>query len=356
MVLFKVPENRIFDTLTDLKEYLEINYSYKTFDGDAINYETGMAEKTELPKYLFRGESALYDNSLNSMQRMKTDEALTPTDRMILENISIYVDEQIRNSLNLSPDSSAAYLQHYGLYSEFTDFTSDIMTGCRFATGRQSLGKPGRICVMDVQKAMDYTMIFDLKEHPYASRAKHQSAYGIFNTYHKDMKGTSCIDDLGLTWYEFRNNNMADMLNEIDIYKTDEDFFAGYIVLIIDDCIKKHGKVTDAVAKILSDRIDRLPFFVATKDRDKIDMQKLNTPGSTAKEIGFDKCVFYPVSINDLGVCVDVEFQKNLSYKKWSTNEDSPCIKYDFETVDETIEILNYKMLNIFLIPPSKLD
>lgn len=283
------------------------------------------------------------------MERIKYDFNLTPSDKTILEAISIYTDQRVQEELKVNEKYSAAYVQHYGLYSQLLDFTSDLDICSRFASSTCSSDKPGRICVLDVKKANKNSITLDLGIHPFAARARRQRAYGVYNHKYNDFKNTTCIKEMGLTWYEFKRNNAPDKIATLDIYNTNDDKFAGHISLIIDDCINENGKITSRAAEVLSKRVDRVPLFAVTSDLHKINFKKLEQ-NLTAQESGLSECEFYLASASELNCKVDIEQQKHNSYRKWSIENQEPIvdIEYQINAPVFAIVIKNFRMLKMF--------
>ena len=341
-----------YNTLKELLDHLKNKYEDRLVKGDVTDIKSGEKIEEDIPAFLFRGEPGIYPNSLTSMQRMKSDPSLTQQDKTILEAVSIYVDERVQQEfkLNLFYDS-AAYVQHYGLYSELLDVTSNIDICSNFATSANSLGKPGRICVVDVQQAQKNGAIADLRMHPFASRAKRQRAFSLHSNKYFDFKNIDCIKDMGLTWYEFKKNDASEEILNFDLYDISNDKFAGYISLFIDDCIDKNGKIPQSTAEILSDRIDRFPLFAVTNDLDKINFEKLKIKGLSAQELGLSECTFFLASANELNCEVDLEKEKVNSLRKWSLENSEPIeeIEYLPKMPVFALRILNFRMLKGFI-------
>ncbi len=341
-----IPEHRRFENLSSLISHLKDNYPDKKVSIEAKDINSSNTRKLNVPKYLFRGEPGLYDSSLTSMQRMKTESDLDEIDKTILEAISIYVDEKIQKKLNVSGMDSAAYVQHYGLYSELLDFTVDLDICAWFATELDSNDNSGRICVLDVETAKDNSILIDLSLHPFASRARLQKAYGVYSKVGSNFKSDLIINDLGLVWYEFQRNDLSRQIQEKDYYKTSNDKFSGFIALAIDDCIYENGQITDSSAKLLSNRITRTPIFSVTNDIEKIDFDKLNA-GFSAEEIGLSNCEWEIKAAEELRCEIDLDFERNYSYSKWSQLIPHKLDLIDYE-IDESmfaIRILTTKTM-----------
>lgn len=340
-------ENR-YTTLTELGAYLQKNFAGKIIHSAVMDIEGGKGRTQDIPAFLFRGESALFARSLTSMQRMKADESLTANDITVLEAISIYVDGEIQSQLGVTGWYSAGYVQHYGLYSELVDFTSDVDICMRFATEPDSANKPGRIAVLDVKIAIQNGIILDLAAHPFARRPRRQKAYGVYSKTNSDIKDSKCIAEMGLTWFEFERNDASHSIRGLDIYNVADDAFAGVLSLIIDDCIQKNGRIPPSTAEILAGRIDRVPLFGVTDEVDKIKKEKLGIKGATAAESGLSDCSWHLAALGELGCVMDAKLEKENSIRKWSIANNKPLADIDYKISQQVfaLRILNLSMLN----------
>jgi hypothetical protein len=311
-------ENR-YNTLTELVACLKDKFEEKFIYSSTKDIEGREGTVKSIPAFLFRGESALYDRSLTSMQRMKMDPRLTMYDKDILEHISVYTCSEIIRQLGIVELYSSAYVQHYGLYSELVDFTEDIDTCMRFATNPDCPAGPGRIAVLDVKKAIQNAIIVDLAYHPFASRARRQKAYGIWNRTYADIKDENCIAEMGLVWYEFERNDAPPLINAMDVYNVTDDVFAGVISLIIDAYIRKHGRIRAETAEILAQRINRVPLF-AVNDATFIFNWKRHMimKDPTLEELGFPNGSWRLATLGELKCAINTKKEKENSIRLWS--------------------------------------
>lgn len=231
-----------------------------------VDIHSGNQVRTDAPAYLFRGESIDYSTTTSSMHRMKNCKALPPEVKNTIEQVSINVNMELQRCLELDPNLSAGFLQHYGMPTELLDLSSDLDVAAYFASGG-GIGNTGLICVVPLSTASRNSIVVDLRYHPRAVRPRRQSAFALKHRRHIDIKDNDCISELELVWLSFE-------LQEQDILRSREkqhhlldahtDKFAGIIQLIMNSILK----IDDHAAKWLSDKI--VPGPVLGK---KIDLQ-----------------------------------------------------------------------------------
>jgi hypothetical protein len=337
-----------FRTLSELGVHLQSTFANKFILSPVKDIDGNKNGLEEIPAYLFRGEPGLFEHSLTSMERMLVDTNFTRNDKVVLEYITNYVDQYVQEKFELNPLLSAGYIQHYGLYTQLLDFTSDADTAMRFATEQGNAGKPGRMVVLDVSKASQNGYVIDLSAHPFAFRSRRQKAYGVYSNRYNDFKDTGCMESLGLTWYEYDQNDAPDSVRKLDIYDVSEDVFAGVMSLVIDDCIQKHGRIPPLSAGILMDRIKRVPLFGVTKDLHKINKSMLGVKGATAAELGLSNCIWTLASLGQLGCAIDETKERENSYRIWALGKLQPLHSVEYKTDPSVfaLRILDLKMFS----------
>jgi hypothetical protein len=126
------------------------------------------------PRYLYRGESNAWPSTQSSIERLRTRCSLAGE----IEDIVGQVKTFTAHELGLVDIGANAFLQHYGLPTEFIDFTCDLKTAATFASEGQA-GQEGCIGILDVTIARDRVAIFDLRNLDWAERAIRQCAFGV---------------------------------------------------------------------------------------------------------------------------------------------------------------------------------
>ncbi len=168
----------------------------------ATDIQSGGQVRMEAPAYLFRGESNNYPTTTSYMHRMKNCKTLPPEVKNTIEQVSIHVDVELQKLLQLDPGSSAGFLQHYGMPTEFLDLSSDLDVAAYFASGGAT-GNTGLLCVAPLKTVSRNSIVFDLRNHPKAARPRRQSAFALMHRRHIDIKDSDCISELDLVWMSF---------------------------------------------------------------------------------------------------------------------------------------------------------
>ncbi len=264
-----------FDSLSAALVHLNNYYPEATFHHTGINPDTGKLFEFHVPRWLFRGEAGTWPRTTSSMERIKSLEhrvfASLPKDDHIpfaraLETISLRATNQLGAWLGLGAMQAAGFAQHYGLPTEFLDFTASLAVATAFAIGDpKGLDSPRRVlfAVLDMRRAVDRCVVADLEAMVQSARRPSvQSAYGVFHRSHRDLKDSLCISEIGLRWYEIVVHPQealrhAEMPNLLDAHK---DKAAGALQLILDDLAKNDGKWPDPLALFLSQTNAAAPF------------------------------------------------------------------------------------------------
>ncbi len=153
-----------------------------------------------LPALLFRGEPCAYRSTLPSLVRVMGS-APRPAVRELL------IDLEGDFLLDFEDDFGGSTLgisQHYGLPTDYVEFTSSPTMAACFAS-RPGADESGVIGVLDVARAMEHCAVVSLS-HPRAARPGRQQAYAV--RLHcgnlSDYKDPLCCGRIGLAWYSFR--------------------------------------------------------------------------------------------------------------------------------------------------------
>jgi hypothetical protein len=219
-----------------------------------------------VPRYLFRGESAFFENTWTSLWRMMNNSDFEQSERGMILSAMRSVKDRLCGSSGtkriMSPPFAEGCCQHYGLPTTLVDFTSNLDVAASFAAPTGGVWKGlGAIGVLDVQGAQCGTKemklsLVDLTRHPWTPRPRNQAAYGIRHIDFfgaGDYKDAECCSDLGLTWYLFDHagdeQEWGGRTN--DLLEASADVMAGLIFMFLDEFAKLHGPLPKKVAEWL---------------------------------------------------------------------------------------------------------
>jgi hypothetical protein len=296
---------RHFASLHEGIAYLNDKYSGEVLveskDRRTLNQIGGIPS----PKFLFRGESSQYATTTATMQRISGEQCLSPRARDLVPGIVKYLEEHLRDFLNMSEMESAGFAQHYGLPTELIDLTSSPKTAGFFATGGMP-GTSGYLAAFPVTSLASSSILIDLRNHTSAERPRRQDAFAIFNRRHTDLKSNECVAELCSTWFTFTLHQSDKDLYyypQLSLLDCHTDVVAGALQLVVDSMVQKHGKLPDELAAWFSKRIAAAPFL--TKPT------KWGASGNPA-EVEL-------VALSSTGIPYNEESERENSYRYWSS-------------------------------------
>jgi hypothetical protein len=227
----------------------------------------GMLEHT----FLFRGEKECYPNTESRQCRLQTDRELTEADRTQILTITERLEAGLQNGfieqtkVFRAPLCRAThFLQHYGLPTQFIDFSATIETAAFFAAAGK-IGEVGTIAVMETRKAKRTGELFGLCRDAFAERARRQSAYSFAPWKFGDLKADAAIREHGIQWFTFT------------LRKTDRDLFfscqsqlldlsndpvAGVLRSEMNTYVADLGKLDHSVAVWIANQVPMVPVMV----------------------------------------------------------------------------------------------
>jgi FRG domain len=254
-----------FSSLTDCIAYVSGTYFGEVHVEAKDRRSSESLGSVVTPAYLFRGESAQYESTMATIQRLPADPALSERARKLLPKITSLIESQLREFLSLSPMDSAGFAQHYGLPTELLDLTSSTRVAGFFASG----GEPrddGYVAVFPVNALVGSSVTVDLRNHHLAARPRRQQAFALFHREHLDLKDSRCVEDLQSVWFGFTltGADKESFQRENSILDAHTDPIAGALQLVVDSMVQEHGKLPDEIALWLSRKLAAAPLVGKT--------------------------------------------------------------------------------------------
>jgi hypothetical protein len=263
-----------FDSLRECRAYLLSQYPQTTIsvvakDANSRSDDEAESIQMNMPGFMFRGESGLFPTTQTSIMRLRGDLSLSSEAIETIIALNISIRDQLIEQMGLSPRLATAFLQHYGLPTQFFDVSPDLNVAVEFATNL-SPGDWGAIAALPVKALLEDSQsitLIDLTMHTMAERPRRQNAYAYVDYKHSDLKNLEAISDRKLAWHWFRFTVEDEESQNPNLYLLDahSDDVAGLIELFINDA----AKFDDGAARWLSQHVPAAPTvlrIVESKD------------------------------------------------------------------------------------------
>lgn len=263
---------RYFKSLRECIEFIQERYPQRQVCSSTLQKVNGSWQVTLIPRYLYRGEKSCFPTTMSGLDRLQCNRGLEADARRDLEKVVKQCNEYFVTRLAGSRASlgseylredlnTAGFLQHYGMPTEFIDFTSGLDVAAFFAS-EGKLGTNGLICVLPSDIFAVYPeqtpegYIVDLGDMPIGQRASKQNAYGVVLRKIKDLKDNMFVQ-LGARWYEFTltEADRGDFRVRTDLLDLDDDVLATQIAGAVHQYIHEFGKINDQAARWLAHTI-----------------------------------------------------------------------------------------------------
>lgn len=204
-------------TLSELISYIKEKFPQEEITSDVFDFKNVKEGKGQVPKYFYRGESMLYQDTKTTLVRLYREWNFGQDEwqeyisihlhlyrflREALWGISVVDDKEHKNpSIELA---IAGMLQHYGFDTSFLDLTSNIDIAANFAS-MNKIGEKGRILVIESESLnrVRVNYYFDLTRCQ-GSRPKKQNSYVLWDQSRQlDLKDDNFLSTHNGQWFDF---------------------------------------------------------------------------------------------------------------------------------------------------------
>src|SRR5579864_5317569 len=268
------PDHR-FESMADAWTFLLDQQVRRPVERLWAETPSGVVVPRKVPRHLFRGECGYFETTLSSIHRSETvalrdGRRLSALDLRTLQQLIPGLAYRFVDMEDYSLDEPHAYglLQHYGLPTTIVDFTGNLSYAFAFAaSGKATVG---RVAVLRLPEASEFTRVIDFTGHPWAERAQRQAAFGVVPPAElMDLKSDAARTRLGLHWYEFPVSlSDHDYLygKTQELLRWTDDPSAGFLRFHITEFVEAHGKFSPELTDWLLDRVPIAPYcYLATR-------------------------------------------------------------------------------------------
>jgi len=213
----------------------------------------------ENPKYLFRGENCLYTSTKSNYHRLTIsdlerkelvkymqDLSIAIFDKFFYSDKFLFIDTKTDLEYKQLIIEIGAWLQHYGFYLQWLDFTSEVDVAAFFASYKNNTGK-GRIWIAETQFLIgNNEQIFKLDK-SFAKRPSIQNAYALkMEDNYPDFQNTEHFKALKFD-FDVSDEDKR-IFNNKELLCTANDEISDFII----DYIELKKSNNEHIAKMLS--------------------------------------------------------------------------------------------------------
>lgn len=176
-----------------------------------------------------------------------------------VHELALLAGDYIQQSKKWDEMTSAGFLQHYEMPSEFLDFTGSLKTALGFALWNVAQKSPliVYLCVAETEILASDALLVDFAAlMRSAPRPRLQNGFGVYGK-HRDLKGAEAVEAYGLRWFAVHATFEDLAINALDPNLLDlaSDEAAGFMKWILDLAVEDRGKLSTAIAKYLAERV-----------------------------------------------------------------------------------------------------
>jgi hypothetical protein len=251
--------DKSFSSLRDCVQHLVGRFPQQdvlTRGTEIVTHETNLRAA---PRFLFRGEKRCYPDTRSAVDRVRTEGKL-PVEE--LERIGRQIKDETATSLDIHDHAAHAFLQHYGLPTEWIDFTSALDVAAAFASDGE-VGSDGLIAVLDREVAQTNANITQFTNLRWAKRAISQKAYAFHALKACDLEFSDSCAEFGLRWFRFRltDGDKTMLTSALEKLLDDhEDPMAGWLRHQVNRYVAQTGKLKGNIAKWISEMLPMVPL------------------------------------------------------------------------------------------------
>jgi hypothetical protein len=256
-----------FPSLVAAFDFILKEYALRASERLWFKTGSGLLISDEVPQYLFRGECGAFETTKAGIFRpevLRLEERIplsSPDLQMINELVPDLARRFTKDDYSLDEHQSIGLLQHYGLPTWLIDFTGHLGYAFAFAAAGES--PVGRVAVMPSRLANAARRLVDLRENPWAERARRQAAFGSITTDDlRDLKSDEARSQFNVRWYEFaisREDHAFLKDRHAQLVSLSDDPNAGFLRFHVTEYVEERGKFSPRLVEWLLKRIPMAP-------------------------------------------------------------------------------------------------
>jgi FRG domain len=224
------------------------------------------ASDSNVPLFLYRGESGLYPETKSSLARLARDPAMSSRGFEQIMEVTEAARAFLVQQWRFAELEASGFLQHYGLPTDWLDLTDDVAVAASFA-GSLRVGQLGAMAALPSDRLVAHGRLFNLSRRMIAERPRRQHAWVFSSDEHRNLKQPSTIEGLAIRWRLFRMT-AADVERygvDPELLDAHSDALAGILQLLIDsgnwdpDHRSWRPRLADDAARWLAGRLEPAP-------------------------------------------------------------------------------------------------